>query len=34
MKKELILDSKVTINELNYSQCLWLNLVRRTAVTE
>ena len=32
MKKELILDPEVTINELNYSECLWLKFSRKELI--
>ena len=34
MKKELILDPEVTINELNYSECLWLKLAQRELISD
>ena len=33
IKKELILDPEVTINELNYSECLWLKFVPKELIS-
>ena len=33
MKKELILDPEVTINEFNYSECLWLKFAQRELIS-
>ena len=31
-EKELILDPEVTINELNYSECLWLKFAQKELI--
>ena len=33
MKKELILDPEVTINELSYSGCLWLKFGQKELIS-
>ena len=33
MKKELILAPEVTINELNYSECLWLKFAQKELIS-